>query len=112
MAYRLEQVRRGEIKRLIINMPPRMLKSITTSVAFSAYVLGLDPTCRFICVSYSGELAKKHSNDFRALVESPGIGRPFPCLSRHPDRAIQGLQRPRSNSPRAASGWRLQLGAH
>src|SRR5271166_5342818 len=44
IAYRLERLRRGEIKRLIINMPPRSLKSIAASVAFPAFVLGLDPT--------------------------------------------------------------------
>jgi hypothetical protein len=79
IAYRLEQVRRGEITRLIINMPPRSLKSIAASVAFPAFVLGLDPTRRFICVSYSGELAKKHSNDFRTVVESPWYQRAFPA---------------------------------
>ena len=59
IAYHLEQVCRGEIKRLIINMPPRSLKSIAASVAFPAYVLGLDPTRRFICVSYSGGTRQK-----------------------------------------------------
>jgi len=48
IAYHLEQVRRGETKRLIINMPPRSLKSISASVAFPAFVLGLDPTRRLI----------------------------------------------------------------
>ena len=70
IAHRLEQIRCGKIRRLIINMPPRSLKSIATSVAFPAYALGLDPTRRFICVSYSAELAKKHSNDFRAVIEA------------------------------------------
>jgi len=60
VAWRLERVRRGEIRRLIINMPPRSLKSIAASVAFPAFVLGLDPSRRIICVSYSGDLAKKH----------------------------------------------------
>ena len=69
IAWKLEQVRRGEIRRLIINLPPRSLKSITASVAFPAYVLGLDPTKRIICVSYSGDLSRKHSNDFRALID-------------------------------------------
>lgn len=68
---RLERVRRGEIKRLIINLPPRSLKSIMASVAFPAFLLGHDPTKRIICVSYSAELAKKHSNDFRTLMEAP-----------------------------------------
>jgi len=71
IACRLERVRRGEIKRLIINMPPRSLKSVTASVAFPAFVLGHDPTRRIICVSYSGDLAKKHANDFRAIAEAP-----------------------------------------
>jgi hypothetical protein len=56
IAYQLERIRRGEIKRLIINMPPRSLKSVTASVAFPAFVLGHDPTRRIICVSYSGDL--------------------------------------------------------
>jgi predicted phage terminase large subunit-like protein len=70
IAWKLERVRRGEIRRLIINLPPRSLKSIAASVAFPAYILGRDPTKRIICVSYSGDLAKKHSNDFRALLDS------------------------------------------
>ena len=43
LAFALEQVRSGKIKRLIINMPPRSLKSMMTSVAFPAFVLGHDP---------------------------------------------------------------------
>jgi predicted phage terminase large subunit-like protein len=78
IAWQLERVRRGEIRRLIINMPPRSLKSIMASVAFPAFVLGLDPSRRIICVSYSGDLAKKHSNDFRAVLESPWYRRTFP----------------------------------
>jgi predicted phage terminase large subunit-like protein len=78
IADRLERVRRGEIRRLIINMPPRSLKSIAASVAYPAYILGLDPSRRIICVSYSGDLAKKHSNDFRAIVESPWFQSTFP----------------------------------
>jgi predicted phage terminase large subunit-like protein len=79
IAHQLERVRRGEIRRLIINMPPRSLKSIACSVAFPAYVLGLDPTQRFICVSYSGELAKKHSNDFRAVIDTKWYRSLFPA---------------------------------
>jgi predicted phage terminase large subunit-like protein len=78
IAYQLERVRRGEIKRLIINMPPRSLKSIMASVAFPAFILGLDPTRRIICASYSGELAKKHSNDFRAVLDSRWYRSTFP----------------------------------
>ncbi len=79
IAWQLERVRRGEVRRLIINMPPRSLKSITASVALPAYVLGHAPSRRIICVSYSGDLAKKHSNDFRAVIESPWYRTAFPA---------------------------------
>jgi len=78
IAYQLERVRKGEIRRLIINMPPRSLKSIMASVAYPAYLLGLDPTRRIICTSYSGELAKKHSNDFRAVLDAKWYRGTFP----------------------------------
>jgi hypothetical protein len=68
IAYALTLVMRGEIKRLVIAVPPRSLKSICSSVAFPAFVLGHDPTRRIICVSYSEGLARKHANDFRALM--------------------------------------------
>src|SRR5919112_6629553 len=70
IAWHLEQVRLGRIRRLIINMPPRSLKSISASVAFPAFVLGHDPTKRIISVSYGTDLATKLANDFRAVVDS------------------------------------------
>jgi predicted phage terminase large subunit-like protein len=79
LAYQLERVRRGEIRRLIINMPPRSLKSIMASVAFPAFILGHDPTRRIICTSYSGELAYKLSNDFRAILTNPWYQALFPA---------------------------------
>ncbi len=84
IAHALEQVRRGRIRRLIINLPPRSLKSVMTSVAFPAFVMGHDPTSRIICVSYASELAVKHANDFRAVVDASWYRRLFPgfALSR------------------------------
>jgi predicted phage terminase large subunit-like protein len=79
ICHALERVRRGEIRRLIINLPPRSLKSITASVAFPAFVLGHDPARRLICVSYSGDLARKLSNDFRAVLDSGWFRNLFPA---------------------------------
>ena len=78
IVHQLERVRRGEVTRLIINMPPRSLKSITVSVAYSAFSLGHDPTRRIICASYSAALARKLSNDFRALLGSAWYRAIFP----------------------------------
>ncbi len=81
LAHHLEQLRRGEFTRLIINLPPRSLKSLVTSVAFPAFVLGNDPSARIIVVSYNSELAKILSNAFRTVVESDWYQEVFP-LSR------------------------------
>jgi predicted phage terminase large subunit-like protein len=74
----VSKVLRGEIRRLIITVPPRSLKSICVSVALPAFALGHDPTARIICVSYSDNLARKHANDCRALMRSPRYRRLFP----------------------------------
>jgi hypothetical protein len=108
IASRLVRVRRGKSRRLIINMPPRSLKSIAASVAFPAFLLGRDPTRRIICVSYSGDLAKKHSNDFRAVLESGWYRSTFPNTGSDASRT----RKPRLNSPSAASAWRRRLAAH
>ena len=78
IAYCLEQIRFGRIKRLIITVPPRSLKSILCSVAFPAFVLGHDPSKRVIVVSYSTDLAIKHGNDFRTVVNSAEYRAIFP----------------------------------
>jgi len=55
----LEQCRSGKIKRLIINVPPRSLKSIITTVGFSSWLLGHNPTEKVISVGYSSELSER-----------------------------------------------------
>jgi hypothetical protein len=78
LAYHLELVRLGKIRRLIVNLPPRFLKSLMCSVAFPAFVLGHDPTKRLIVVSYGAELATKLGNDCRTVVQSAWYQRLFP----------------------------------
>ena len=78
MAYKLAQVARGEVRRLIINVPPRNLKSICASVALPAWFLGHDPSERAVCVSYSDALSRTHHNDFRAVLNDPVYQAVFP----------------------------------
>lgn len=80
LAYYLELVRRGRIKRLIINLPPRSLRSMMTSVALPAFVLGHDHCTRIIVASYGTELAIKLTNDFRMVISSPSYRRLFPLM--------------------------------
>jgi predicted phage terminase large subunit-like protein len=78
IAHHLGQVAAGASRRLVINMPPRSLKSISVSVAWVAYLLGRDPSLRIIVVSYSQELAAKLHRDCRLVMEHPLYQQAFP----------------------------------
>jgi predicted phage terminase large subunit-like protein len=80
IAYELEQVRCGRTKRLIINLPPRSLKSTMASVVLTAYILGHDPTKQIICISYGLDLASTLSNQFRTIVNSSWYQQLFPAM--------------------------------
>jgi predicted phage terminase large subunit-like protein len=80
IAWQLDRVRRGEVTRLIINLPPRNLKSIMVSVALPAFLLGHDPRRRIYGISYGSELADAHANDFRSIVQSEWFRRIFPGM--------------------------------
>jgi hypothetical protein len=86
MAHELTMLMRGENRRLIITIPPRHLKSICTSVALPAFILGHDPTRKIICVSYSQELAVKHANDCRTIMNSDWYRRLFPGTKVDPSK--------------------------
>ncbi len=76
--YQLELAIEGKQPRLIINLPPRHLKSFLVSVALPAFILGMDPSAKIICVSYSDELTKTLARDFRRILESDWYQGLFP----------------------------------
>lgn len=79
MAWHLQEAFEGRIKRLIINLPPRSLKSIAASVALPAWAMGRDPTKRFICASYGQDLATSFSLDTRRVMQSSWYTDIFPA---------------------------------
>jgi predicted phage terminase large subunit-like protein len=78
ITYRFSLVMDGICKRLIVNLPPRSLKSLLGSVALPAYMLGKDPTNRIVCISFSQDLAVKHASDCKRLIESAFFQHLFP----------------------------------
>ena len=82
----LEKVAAGDIRRLVITVPPRYGKSITTSVAFVAWLLGRFPSKKIMVASYGSDLGQKHARDFRNLVRSDPFRRLFPALELTTDR--------------------------
>lgn len=86
LAATLERCRTGNTNRLIINMPPRTLKSFAVSVAFSAWLHGHEPAKQIICASYGQDLANKHAHDCRSLMSSAFYRGLFPQAALSPDR--------------------------
>jgi predicted phage terminase large subunit-like protein len=78
LASKLEACRQGKTKRLIVNLPPRSLKSHAVTVAFPAWLLGHNPAIQIICASYGQELADKHARDCRTLIMSEFYQKLFP----------------------------------
>jgi hypothetical protein len=78
IAAKLTALRGGKIRRLVINLPPRHLKSLLASVAFPAWCLGHDPSAQILCVSYAQDLADKLSRDCRHILASDWYRGIFP----------------------------------
>ena len=56
-AEKLNRVARGELKRLIVNMPPRHTKSEFASHLFPAFFMGRHPKAKLIQTTHTGELS-------------------------------------------------------
>ena len=70
IAQSLEDVAYGNCKRLIINVPPRHLKSHSASIAFPAWFLGHFPEKQVACVSYSQDFSDRLARRSRELMDS------------------------------------------
>ena len=78
ICYAVERMVMGESgNRLIVNLPPRSLKSFILSICLPAWLLGRDPGEKIVCASYSRDLADKFSRDCRALMETAFYRRVF-----------------------------------
>jgi predicted phage terminase large subunit-like protein len=78
LASRLEDCRSGRIRRLIVNLPPRSLKSHCCSIAFISWLLGHNPAIQIIAASYGQDLADKLARDTRTLMDADWYRALFP----------------------------------
>lgn len=77
----LEACSKQQIRRLILNVPPRHLKSIAVSVAWPAWLLGKNPSEQIVAASYAASLSLKHSVDCRMVIQSPWYKATFPDVA-------------------------------
>lgn len=75
---KLEQVERGELKRLMIFTPPRHGKSELVSKRLESWMLGRNPGKQIISASYGADLASDFGRDVRNIVASAEFKTLFP----------------------------------
>ncbi|MDE2057137.1 MAG: phage terminase large subunit [Betaproteobacteria bacterium] len=90
MAAAFERVANGEIKRLIINMPPRHTKSEFASYLLPAWFLGKFPQKKIIQTSHTAELAVGFGRKVRNLVDSDVYKSVFPQVALQADSKAAG----------------------
>ena len=76
-AQKLEDVAKGKIKRLIVNMPPRHTKSEFASVFFPSWLLGINPKLKLMQITHTAELAFRFGRKVRDLIDSGRIQTSF-----------------------------------
>jgi predicted phage terminase large subunit-like protein len=90
MANAFERVAKGELKRLIINMPPRHTKSEFASYLFPAWFLGNHPERKVIQTAHTAELAVGFGRKVRNLFENTDFTEVFPNISLSADSKAAG----------------------
>jgi predicted phage terminase large subunit-like protein len=70
VCHELGKLVEGETRRLIINMPPRHLKTFLGAKCLAAWMLGRDPSTNVLIVTYSEVLASEIAYGIRAIIQS------------------------------------------
>lgn len=91
IAAKLQECMRGDCKRLIINLPPRHLKSLMTSIALPAFWLGHHPNAAIINVTYGQALSEKFARDCRTILTSDWHQNLFSTRLSNPRASLQEL---------------------
>lgn len=85
IASKLEAVERGEIKRLMIFMPPRHGKSMLASEFFPAWYLGRNPSNYVIAATYAQDLADDFGRKVRNQIKDETFAGIFPGIALRED---------------------------
>ena len=112
---RLQRVADGEIKRLMVFLPPRSSKSLITSKIFPAWYIGRNPNNEIMSVSHSDQLASDFGRSVRDIVNTEDFQRIFKGVSLRSDVKAAGKWKTNHNGSYYAAGVRSQIagrGAH
>jgi hypothetical protein len=85
IAQKLEALRDGKIKRLIVNMPPRHTKSEFASYLFPSWMMGHNPKLKIIQTTHTAELAYRFGRKVRNLMNEQEFKDIFPGVELRAD---------------------------
>jgi len=78
LADKLDKFARGEIKKLMVFMPPQHGKSELTSRRLPAYLLGINPTLKIVGSSYSADISSSFNRDVQRIIDNDKYSSIFP----------------------------------
>ena len=87
IADKFNKLASGEIKRLIVNMPPRHTKSEFASTLLPAWMIGKNPKLKIIQTTHTGELAVRFGRKAKTLIDSPEYQQIFKTRLREDSQA-------------------------
>ena len=89
-ADKLTEIAKGDIKRLIVNMPPRHTKSEFASVYFPSWVMGLKPNMKIMQTTHTSELSIRFGRKVRNLMDTEEYKAIFPKVTLSADSKSAG----------------------
>ena len=90
VADKLTAVAKGDIKRLIVNMPPRHTKSEFASVYFPSWIMGIKPDMKIMQTTHTADLSVRFGRKVRNLMDSDEYASIFPNVTLSADSKSAG----------------------
>ena len=115
ISKKLQQLESGEIKRLMVFLPPRSSKSVICSKLFPAWYIGRNPTHEILTVSHSDQLSSDFGRSVRDIVNDETFQDIFKGVQLRSDVRAAGKWKTTHNGTYYAAGVRSQIagrGAH
>ena len=115
ISEKLQQVENGELKRLMVFLPPRSSKSVVCSKLFPAWYIGRNPEHELLTISHSDQLASDFGRSVRDIVNTEEFSKVFRGVALRSDVRAAGKWKTNQNGTYYAAGVRSQIagrGAH
>jgi predicted phage terminase large subunit-like protein len=109
ISNKLSQLESGEIKRLMVFLPPRSSKSVICSKLFPAWYIGRNPEHEILTVSHSDQLSSDFGRSVRDVVNSEQFQEIFKAVSLRTDVRAAGKWKTNQNGTYYAAGVRSQI---